>query len=350
MSEAKVPKGSLPPGYSFVPKGNVFITSNCRKTTQASGRPVYVVIDAKNHQIGLGIPTQVYVGVQLKEMDTRAERAANVLKRDEGIAKGFQKEILSIFPQIPSKALHNVLKIALEKGKGKVGRTGKLDAQRKARLAVWAHVRHCETDYDALLRNGVPREDARQQVEAKIKEVYKAWGAGLQSTRGQARKISKSPTKACREVPQVTKMGIRASQEQQKTSKAASGKPASPKATKTAAKFTNKRNAAVRNARRAQRHGTIQRTTTTDLRRPSEQHKVAPKTSSPKVVATAASFRERRTPQPRAAQPIAPSSPKGESRLVPPSMPMSDQENRAQILRLASRIDRIERALRIGIV
>lgn len=348
MSEAKVPKGSLPSGYSFVPKGNVFITSNCRKMTQASGRPVYVVIDAKNHQIGLGVPTQVYVGVQLKEMDTRAERAANVLKRDEGIAKGFQKEILSIFPQIPSKALHNVLKIALEKGKGKVGRTGKLDAQRKARLAVWAHVRHCETDYDALLRNGVPREDARQQVEAKIKEVYKAWGAGSQSTHGQARKMSKSPAKPSREVSQATKKESRASQEQPKTSKVASAKPTSPRATKTAGKFTNKRNAAVRNARRAQRQDTSQSRIETFCEKPSEQQKVAPKTSSHEVVATAASFRERRTPKPRAVQPIAPSPLKTKARLANPYMLRMDHGNRTQILRLVSRIDRIERALRIG--
>ena len=98
-------KGALPSRYSFVPKGNVYITSNCRKLTQERGRSVFIVVDAKNQQIGIGVPTEVYVGVQFKEKDTRADRAANVIKRDEGIAKSFQSEIMKEFPQIPSNSL-----------------------------------------------------------------------------------------------------------------------------------------------------------------------------------------------------------------------------------------------------
>lgn len=354
MSELKVPKGSLPPGYSFVPKGNVYITSNCRKLTQANGSTVYIVIDAKNQQIGLGIPTEIYVGVQFKEMETRAERAANVIKRDESIARGFQKEIMNAFPQIPSKALQNVLKIALEKGKGKVGRTGKLDIQRKAHLAVWAHIRHCETDYDALLRNGVAREEARQQVEAKIKEVRKAWGGDSQMMRGKPGKSSKSRARPNIKSTQAAKGARKDSPGHAKKSvktsslKTAARKVASPRASKTAGQFTNERNAAIRNARRAHRQQQSPKEWTKHEIQPAKQQEAAPKTTSPKVVATAASFREKRTPKPTIMQTSTPSSPKAETRWANPSMPNLDHEGRAKILRLITRVDRIERAHRIG--
>lgn len=354
MSEPKVPKGSLPFGYSFVPKGNVYITSNCRKLAQAGGSSVYIVVDAKNQQIGLGVPTEIYVGVQFKEMETRAERAANVLKRDEGIAKGFQKEIMRIFPQIPSKALHNVLKIALQKGKGKVGRTGKLDIQRKAHLAVSAHIRHCETDYDALLRKGMPREEARQQVEAKIKEVRKTWGGDSQMMRG---KPGKSPKSLARLNVKSTRAAKGARKDihghpkksvKNSSVKTAVAKVASRRASNTAGQFTNERNAAVRNARRAHRQKESLNEMRKDGTQPAKQKEAAPKRASPKVVATAASFREKRTPKPTLIQPTTPSPHKAKTRWLDPTMPYLDHEGRAQILRLIVRVDRIERAHRIG--
>lgn len=353
MSELKVPKGCLPNGYSFVPKGNVFITSNCRKKTQESGRSVYLVIEGKKKQVGLGVPTEIYVAVQFKEMETRAERAANVVKRDEGMAKGFQKEIINIFPQIRADALRNVAKIALQKGKGKVGRVGKLDVQRKARLAVWAHVRHCETDYDALLRRGITREEARQQVETKIKEVCKSWGVASKTTHGKARKTSKSLARPNIKSIQTTKGGKNVNPVQTKKhaktsiSTTAVTSAASPRAAQKAGQFTRKRDAAVRNAKRAHRQTSLENWVEVE-KKPTKQQKADTRTSNPKVVATAASFRERRAPKPRVVQPIAPSPPKAKTRWVNPTMPKLDREHRAQILRLVARIDRIERAHIVG--
>lgn len=344
MSEPKVPKGSLPTGYSFVPKGNVYITSNCRKMTQESGRSVYLVTDEKQQQVGIGVPVVVHVCVQFKERSTRAERAANVVKRDEGMSKGFQKEIMNIFPQIPPDALRNVAKIALQKGKGKVGRVGKLDVQRKARLAVWAHVRHRETDYDALLRSGVPREEARQQVEAKIKEVYKAWGVGSQTKQGKTRKSSKSSARPNIKSPKAGKGEKKASllhpKKNAKTSNstAAITSAASPRASKKAGHFT------ARNAKRAHRQTSLE----SWIQVREEPKKTEPRTSSPKVIATAASFREKRASKSGVIEPIAPSPSKTETRWANPTMSNLDHEDGAHLLRLVARIDRVERAHRIA--
>ena len=46
------------------------------------------------------------------------------------------------------------------------------------RLAVIAHIRHVETDYDTLLGRGVERYEARRLVQSHIGKVLTAWEAG----------------------------------------------------------------------------------------------------------------------------------------------------------------------------
>lgn len=363
MSEAKASKGALPSGYAFVPKGNIYITSNCRKLTQERGRSVFIVIDAKKQQIGIGVPTDIYLGVQFKERDTRADRAANVLKRDESIAKGFQKEIMKEFPQIPSESLRKVLKIALEKGKGKVGRTGKLDIRRKVHLAVRAHIRHCETDYDTLLRNGTAREDARKQVEAKIQEVFKAWRAGLQTMRGQPAKTTKPAVRPKTKVVQATKHV-----EQEDTTQA-TNKTRAPSLTaadsvdfilrtaQTASLALNKTIFTARHAMRVQRQNGSVREVVTTKSTLTKQQKSASNTPKSEVIPTAASFRERRTPKPRVIQPVECSPPRKtasrtrqatqatQATQAATSMDRIRQSDRARIARWVAHIDRMEHAL-----
>jgi len=43
------------------------------------------------------------------------------------------------------------------------------------RLAVAAHVRHRETDYDSLLSKGWFRREARQKVRESVEAVMEEW-------------------------------------------------------------------------------------------------------------------------------------------------------------------------------
>jgi hypothetical protein len=43
------------------------------------------------------------------------------------------------------------------------------------RLAVIAHIRHLETDYDRLLSRGYGRRKARLEVESAVGEVLRNW-------------------------------------------------------------------------------------------------------------------------------------------------------------------------------
>ena len=62
-------------------------------------------------------------------------------------------------------------------GQGKIAMAKELD-EKAVRLAVVAHVRHAETDYDLLLLAGVDRGEARQRVEDRVSRVLETWEHG----------------------------------------------------------------------------------------------------------------------------------------------------------------------------
>ena len=72
--------------------------------------------------------------------------------------------IKDLFPNIPDNDLYQIIKTAFQKGKKRVGTASELPLARRAQLAVVAHIRHCYTAYDRLLRNG-GYHDARGVVE-----------------------------------------------------------------------------------------------------------------------------------------------------------------------------------------
>ena len=70
---------------------------------------------------------------------------------------------------------------ACRKYSGRVGRSAaakELDKE-AVRLAVAAHVRHQETNYDELLLSGFERWQAREQVHTKVYHVLDEWQATI---------------------------------------------------------------------------------------------------------------------------------------------------------------------------
>ena len=46
------------------------------------------------------------------------------------------------------------------------------------RLAVTAHIRHVETNYDDLLLKGIDRREARENVYSKVTDILDRWKHG----------------------------------------------------------------------------------------------------------------------------------------------------------------------------
>jgi hypothetical protein len=166
----------MPDGYKFVPKGNVYITKNCRKKTHDAGKRLYVVLDKRDRTIGLRCPTHIYHDVMSDNNATATQRAEAVQKRDAAIHDNFEDAVVKLFPKIPKAEVPQILKQSLKKHSRRVGRAGAVALDDRVKLAVRAHIRHMHTDYDQLLEQGASREAAREKVWERLNEVARQWG------------------------------------------------------------------------------------------------------------------------------------------------------------------------------
>jgi hypothetical protein len=117
----------------------------------------------------------------LSDADARArarERAAeHRAELDADYVAAFAARVRELFPRSPAGEEHRIAEHACRKHSGRIGRSvaaKQLDAE-AIELAVRAHVRHVHTDYDALLMNGVPRDDARDGVAAVTARTLDDW-------------------------------------------------------------------------------------------------------------------------------------------------------------------------------
>ena len=81
------------------------------------------------------------------------------------------------FPHCPAGREQEIAEHACRKYSGRVGRSASaksLDAA-AVRLAVVAHIRHRETNYDELLGQGLYRGEARALVRASVDEIFERW-------------------------------------------------------------------------------------------------------------------------------------------------------------------------------
>ncbi|MBW6457294.1 MAG: DUF2293 domain-containing protein [Trueperaceae bacterium] len=120
----------------------------------------------------------------LSDADARARRREREAERrgelDRDYLKSFADRVRETFPGAPPEREHEIAAHACRKYSGRVGRSAAakaLDAE-AVHLAVAAHVRHHETDYDALLASGLPRHEARDRVAPRVREVLRLWRAG----------------------------------------------------------------------------------------------------------------------------------------------------------------------------
>ncbi|KAH7032733.1 uncharacterized protein B0I36DRAFT_347910 [Microdochium trichocladiopsis] len=176
--EPTVPLNSAPPpGYRLVPKGNPYMTLNCRKQTHLAGQTVYNVVEKPGGKhMGIRVPQTVYNAVAASFAATKSDRADAVRRRDGKLEATYLETVLAAFPKAPRREVDAVVSRAMKKHSGRVGRTGQLSAQEKAVLGVLAHIRHVHSPYEKLLKQGVPRLDARRQSEKEIAKKAAEWG------------------------------------------------------------------------------------------------------------------------------------------------------------------------------
>jgi hypothetical protein len=110
----------------------------------------------------------------------RAKAAARRAELDLEYIRSFAVRVREIYPFCPISRENLIAEHACRKYSGRVGRSVAAKAldEESVRLAVTAHVRHAETDYDDLLLQGIERWEARETVYSKVSRILYHWEHG----------------------------------------------------------------------------------------------------------------------------------------------------------------------------
>jgi len=120
----------------------------------------------------------------LADADLRARRREREAERraelDETFVDRFAISIREAFPRLAAGREQKIAEHACLKYSGRIGRSalGKKMDEQAVRLAVIAHIRHNETNYDELLGRGWERWEARAAVGDAVDEILIYWEAG----------------------------------------------------------------------------------------------------------------------------------------------------------------------------
>lgn len=172
----------------FLPSGDAAVTRRARKHSSLSAVVLKWSRTRKRYERqGLLVDNAALEQAEREgEADalTRQERRARaVLRRaelDEDYLDRFASRIRELYPHCPQGRELDIAEHACRKYSGRVGRStaAKTLDEQAVRLAVAAHVRHAETNYDELLIQGIERRQARSSVQSLVADVLKHWETG----------------------------------------------------------------------------------------------------------------------------------------------------------------------------
>jgi len=170
----------------FLPSGDAALTRRAKKHSRLHAVVLEWSRSRKRYERqGLLVEEEALARAEAEcladEEARRRNRQRNAERRaelDEQYVERFAQRIREVFPGCPDRE-RTIAEHACRKYSGRVGRCAaakQLD-ETAVRLAVIAHIRHVETEYDTLLGRGVDRYEARDQVQLRIAQVLGDWKA-----------------------------------------------------------------------------------------------------------------------------------------------------------------------------
>ena len=171
----------------FLPSGDAALTRRARKHSTL----VAVVLEwsrarKQYERQGLLVEAEALQQAEqecLADSEARARQRERRAMREAGLDRQYVERfgacVREIFPRCPSGTETAIAEHACLKYSGRIGRSAAAKGldEDAVRVAVTAHVRHAETQYDALLAGGCERWDARAQVAEAVAEVLSQWEA-----------------------------------------------------------------------------------------------------------------------------------------------------------------------------
>jgi len=169
----------------FLPTGDAALTRRARKHSALSAIVLKFSRSRKRYERqGLLVEETALQQAEaecLADSEVRARRREREEERrdelDQQYVESFAQRIREVFPCCPAGREQQIAEHACRKYSGRVGRTAAAKDLDEAavRLAVLAHIRHRETNYDNLLGKGLSRRDSRSEVRARANEISESW-------------------------------------------------------------------------------------------------------------------------------------------------------------------------------
>jgi len=171
--------------YPLLPSGDAALTRRSKKHSALCG-----VLLAWNQRRRRFERKGQYVeakAIELAKIECEADKAIRVEKnrkaalirevKDLEYIEAFAKAIRLHYPNCPINREVAIAKHACEKHSGRVGRTANAKVFEKAMidLAVEAHIRHAETNYDSQFGKGKRKKEIRSDVSFDIQKVLISW-------------------------------------------------------------------------------------------------------------------------------------------------------------------------------
>jgi hypothetical protein len=171
----------------FLPSGDAALTRRARKNSTLAALVLKWSHARKQYERqGLLVETQA---LEKAEQECLADSEARVRRKEREAARRteldceyvnrFEIRVRELFPHCPPGREVAIAEHACLKYSGRVGRSAAAKSfdENAVRLAVIAHIRHTETQYDDLLARGYERWEARAQVKKAVAQVLSGWEA-----------------------------------------------------------------------------------------------------------------------------------------------------------------------------
>lgn len=171
--------------YTFLPSGDVAMTRRSKKHSAMCGVLLEWNQRRKRFERRGQFVEAIAIAKAKKECEedkTKREeknrKAAIVrVEQDKIYIHDFSIAIKERYPNCPQDRQNEIALHACEKYSGRVGRTAKakdFDAD-MIDLAVEAHIRHAETNYDNMFGKGSTKKEIRASIKGKIERIKMSW-------------------------------------------------------------------------------------------------------------------------------------------------------------------------------
>jgi hypothetical protein len=172
----------------FLPTGDAALTRRARKHSVLSAVVLkFSKARGRYERQGLLVEENALNRAEaecLADAEARVRRADRQRERqmelDRNYVEEFAKRVRELFPGCPAEREVQIAEHACRKYSGRIGRSAAAKSFDEAavHLAVAAHIRHRETNYDELLADEWDRGEARRQVRYDVDEILRSWQRG----------------------------------------------------------------------------------------------------------------------------------------------------------------------------